>query len=105
MTWPKPWRAFTTEAEMLRNRPAIACSRCRVIQLSSIVFPENEAEPGKPETDLRFRHEKLPQQPAPKILDHHDDRALVYGEKRIGIPVACGVEGIGEAVTAPDLAA
>src|SRR3954466_11370136 len=105
ITWPNPWRAFTTGVEILRNRPAIACSRCRPIQPSSIAVPESETEPGKSVTDFRHRHEEPPQQSAAIIFDHQDDRGLVYGEKCVGEPAARGIEGIGEAITAPDFIA
>src|SRR3546814_12442715 len=63
-----------------------------------------EAEPAQTGNDLLAAHEQVPQQPGTVILDHHHDRPLVDREVAVGDPALRAVEGIDEAVAAPDLA-
>src|SRR3546814_14541504 len=61
-----------------------------------------EAEPAQTGNDLLAAHEQVPQQPGTVILDHHHDRPLVAREVAVGDPALRAVEGIDEAVAAPD---
>jgi len=82
MTWPKPARDFTTGAEILRNKPAIAYSRCCAIQRSSTVASDLKTEPGKAVPHFRNRHEKVPQQAGAMVFDHQDDWRLYRRQQR-----------------------
>src|SRR3546814_12600617 len=73
----------------------------RISDWSSDVFSSDL--PAQTGNDLLAAHEQVPQQPGTVILDHHHDRPLVDREVAVGDPALRAVEGIDEAVAAPDL--
>src|SRR5580692_3174882 len=64
-----------------------------------------EAQLLHPLADLRNAHEQLPDETAPVVLDHDDDRPLTDREVAVSIPVRLLTEAVDEAEPPPDFVA
>src|SRR5688572_5819055 len=107
--WPKPGRCLTIDnGEMLDSISRAEWPSCLSSQASNAGSCElgvtrgrremraAEAQRVQPVLHFGHAHEQLPQQTRTMVLHHHDDRALVDGEKGVGEPAAPFAERIDE---------
>src|SRR5271157_2684819 len=83
---------------ILAYAPALSIGYLRLFPGHSIQFLQHLG-------DFLIRHEGLPHQPGPVVLDHHDNWRLVQSHVQRRNPILARVEGVPRTIDAPQLPA